>query len=103
MSKKKIFAIVVFIVFGLFMFSFANPAEIEGGYPGIGEVEVDKTKLKDAIDRGTLIIDQMGTNSDLLKELENAVNNGQDVYEDESTQKEVDDATKKIEDAIKKI
>ena len=100
MSKKKIFAIIIFIVFGLFMFSFANPIEIDNPY---GQVEVDKTKLKDAIDRGTALVEKHGTGSDVLKELDEAVKDGKDVYDDESTQDEVDDATKKIEDAIKKL
>ena len=100
MSKKKIFAIIIFIVFGLFMFSFANPIEIDNPY---GQVEVDKTKLKDAIDRGTALIEKHGTGSDVLKELDEAVKDGKDVYDDESTQDEVDDATKRIEDAIKNL
>ncbi|MEG1892651.1 MAG: DUF5011 domain-containing protein, partial [Bacilli bacterium] len=102
-SKKKIFAIVVFIIFGLFMFSFANPAEIDNNQPVIGEVEVNKAKLKDAINRGTVIIKNRGTGSDLLKELDNAIKDGQIVFDGETTQKEVDDATKRIEDAIKAI
>ena len=100
MSKKKIFAIIIFIVFGLFMFSFANPIEIDNPY---GQVEVDKTKLKDAIDRGTALIEKHGTGSDVLKELDEAVKDGKDVYDDESTQDEVDDATNRIEDAIKNL
>ena len=105
-SKKKIFAIVIFIVIGLFMFSFANPAEVDGDITPVGgeEKQVDKTNLEDAINRGKGLLDNLNETNDLSNKLEEAIKNGEEFLKDEdATQTDVDDATKEIEDAIKDL
>ena len=73
-SKKKIFAIVLFIVIGLFMFSFANPAEIDGDITPVGgETQVDKTDLEDAINRGNGLLENLDKETDLSNKLEEAL------------------------------